>query len=74
LDSGDLDRLSTQALRGEEAGESALDDRDRRCTGLVGIAEDLLHLPAALRKSLTWDRGREMAEPQQLAAHLRYCS
>jgi IS30 family transposase len=37
----------------------------------VAIAENLLQLPAELRKSLTWDRGREMAEHQQLAAYLR---
>jgi IS30 family transposase len=34
------------------------------------IANDLLQLPTAMRKSLTWDRGREMAEHQELAAHL----
>jgi IS30 family transposase len=36
----------------------------------AAITQDLLQLPAALRKSLTWDRGREMAEHQELAAHL----
>lgn len=36
----------------------------------AAIAEDLLQLPPAMRKSLTWDRGREMAEHQELAAHL----
>jgi len=34
------------------------------------IAADLALLPPALRKSLTWDRGREMAEHQQLSADL----
>ncbi len=34
------------------------------------IAGDLAPLPPALRKSLSWDRGREMAEHQQLAAQL----
>lgn len=34
------------------------------------IAGDLAQLPPALRKSLTWDRGREMAEHQELAAQL----
>lgn len=36
----------------------------------AAIANDLLRLPATMRKSLTWDRGREMAEHQELAAHL----
>jgi len=36
----------------------------------AALTEDLLQLPPALRKSLTWDRGREMAEHQGLAAHL----
>jgi len=31
------------------------------------IAADLARLPPALRRSLTWDRGREMAEHQELA-------
>ncbi|WGW12579.1 IS30 family transposase [Saxibacter everestensis] len=34
------------------------------------IAADLALLPPALRKTLTWDRGREMAEHQQLSADL----
>jgi IS30 family transposase len=34
------------------------------------VAEDLRFLPPALRQSLTWDRGREMAEHQELAADL----
>lgn len=34
------------------------------------ITRNLRDLPPALRKSLTWDRGREMAEHQQLAADL----
>lgn len=34
------------------------------------IAADLARLPPALRKTLTWDRGREMAEHQELAADL----
>lgn len=34
------------------------------------IAADLALLPPALRKTLTWDRGREMAEHQELAADL----
>lgn len=34
------------------------------------IATDLAQLPPTLRKSLTWDRGREMAEHQELAADL----
>jgi IS30 family transposase len=34
------------------------------------IAADLRQLPAGLRKTLTWDRGREMAEHQELAAGL----
>jgi len=41
-------------------------------TGAVrqAIAADLSRLPPALRKTLTWDRGREMAEHQELAAEL----
>lgn len=34
------------------------------------IAADLARLPPALRRSLTWDRGREMAEHQELAQQL----
>ena len=34
------------------------------------IAADLRQLPPWMRKSLTWDRGREMAEHQELAADL----
>lgn len=34
------------------------------------ITADLLQLPPGLRRSLTWDRGREMAEHQELAAEL----
>ena len=34
------------------------------------IAADLRQLPPALRKSLTWDRGREMAEHQELRQYL----
>jgi IS30 family transposase len=34
------------------------------------IAADMSQLPPALRRSLTWDRGREMAEHQELAAEL----
>lgn len=36
----------------------------------AAIAAELALLPRALRKSLTWDRGREMAEHQELAADL----
>ena len=34
------------------------------------IADNLAQLPPSMRRSLTWDRGREMAEHQQLAAQL----
>lgn len=34
------------------------------------IAANLAQLPPTLRKTLTWDRGREMAEHQELAADL----
>lgn len=34
------------------------------------IAADMRQLPPPLRKTLTWDRGREMAEHQELAADL----
>jgi IS30 family transposase len=34
------------------------------------IAANLALLPPTLRKTLTWDRGREMAEHQELAADL----
>ena len=34
------------------------------------IAADMRQLPPALRKTLTWDRCREMAEHQELAADL----
>jgi IS30 family transposase len=38
--------------------------------GTRAIAAELAQLAPALRRSLTWDRGREMAEHQQLAAQL----
>jgi IS30 family transposase len=34
------------------------------------LVQDLMQLPLALRQSLTWDRGREMAEHQELATEL----
>lgn len=34
------------------------------------LTEDLTQLPPTVRRSLTWDRGREVAEHQELAAHL----
>lgn len=34
------------------------------------LTADLAQLPAQLRRSLTWDRGREMAEHEQLATDL----
>lgn len=34
------------------------------------LTADLAHLPPGLRRSLTWDRGREMAEHEQLATDL----
>ncbi|MFK4115049.1 IS30 family transposase [Microbacterium sp. NPDC006705] len=36
----------------------------------AAIAADLVQLPSALRRTLTWDRGREMAKHQELAADL----
>ena len=36
------------------------------------ITADMRQLPATLRKTLTWDRGREMAEHQELAADLEF--
>lgn len=36
----------------------------------AAIAAELGQLPPALRQTLTWDRGREMAEHQELAADL----
>jgi hypothetical protein len=35
------------------------------------VAGDLLQLPPAMRKSLTWGRGRQIAEHQEVAAHLQ---
>ncbi len=34
------------------------------------IADDLAQLPPSMLRSLTWDRGREMAKHQQLATRL----
>jgi IS30 family transposase len=34
------------------------------------ITADLAQLPPPMRRSLTWDRGREMAEHQELTAEL----
>ncbi|WP_223145265.1 IS30 family transposase [Microbacterium sp. ANT_H45B] len=34
------------------------------------VAAEFNQIPASLRRSLTWDRGREMAEHQQLASEL----
>ena len=36
-----------------------------------GFTKKLRHVPAALRKPLTYDRGKEMAEHEQLAQRLR---
>jgi transposase, IS30 family len=38
--------------------------------GRHAIAADLTELPPGMRRSLTWDRGRELAEHQALAAQL----
>ncbi|WP_208323591.1 IS30 family transposase [Microbacterium sp. Be9] len=47
-----------------------LPDGYKAATVRSAIAADLALLPPALRKTLTWDRGREMAEHQQLSADL----
>jgi len=45
----------------------ALPDGYRAGAVRRALTSDLAQLPPALRRSLTWDRGREMAEREQLA-------
>jgi hypothetical protein len=69
VDDRHLDRLSTQALRGEEAGESAPDDRDGRRTGLVGRLERIggRQRPPPAAAWLVGRSSRATEEVQQLA-------
>jgi len=36
----------------------------------AALVRDLANVPSQLRRTLTWDRGREMAEHQRIAAEL----
>ena len=46
-----------------------MDGTDAR-SAREGFTKTLRHVPALLRKTLTYDRGKEMAEHEQLAARL----
>jgi IS30 family transposase len=42
------------------------DEHDTRIEKLIALVGQVQHLPRELRRSLTWDRGKELADHQRL--------
>ena len=63
-------RLSAPWWSEPHASFSWQDGRDGARSAREGFTKKLRHVPALLRKTLTYDRGKEMAEHERLAERL----